>query len=460
VSAGYSRRRFLASGGALTASALAGALGRYGIDAANAQTAANYQALVCIFLFGGNDSNNLIVPYTDYAQYAAVRTDSSNVAIAQTDLLQFNAPRNGKAFGFHPSFAPVKPIYDAGKLAVIANAGTLIAPITKADYAANRNRPANLFSHSDQQSAWQGLVPNASLRTGWGGRFADKLLVVNSGQQIPTVVSASGAQIFNNGFATAPFVVPATGGVTVQGQGSDAVSQARYNALKALLNTGSSNQIVQGAADVMADSLAANEVANPILSAALPSVIQTAFTAGGAQLNTNIAQQLKQVARLIEARNTLGLQRQVFFVSQGGYDTHSNTITTQTNLFNQLAPALKAFYDYTVAAGVTTNVTTFTMSDFNRTFIGNSNNGVDHAWGGHALVFGGAVRGGDMYGTYPQMTLSGPDDSGNNGAWIPTIAVDQVGATLGKWLGVSTADLATIFPNLGRFATADLGFMG
>ena len=150
----------------------------------------------------------------------------------------------------------------------------------------------------------------------------------------------------------------------------------------------------------------------------------------------------------------------MFFVSQGGYDTHSNTITTQTNLFNQLAPALKAFYDYTVAAGVTTNVTTFTMSDFNRTFIGNSNNGVDHAWGGHALVFGGAVRGGDMYGTYPQMTLSGPDDSGNNGAWIPTIAVDQVGATLGKWLGVSTADLATIFPNLGRFATADLGFMG
>ena len=455
----FDRRRFLQSSGALTASALAPLFSRYGIDAANAQTATNYQALVCVFLFGGNDSNNMVVPYTDYAQYAGVRTSASNVAIAQTDLLQFNAPRVGKAFGFHPSFAPVKSIYDAGKLAVVANVGTLIAPITKADYTANRNRPANLFSHSDQQSAWQGLVPNASLRTGWGGRFADKLVVVNSGQQIPTVVSASGSQIFSNGTTTAPFVVPANGGVSVSGQGSDAVSQARYNALKALLNTGSSNQIVQGAAKVMADSLASNEVANPILSAATPAVIQTAFTVNGTQLNTNIAQQLKQVARLIEARNTLDVKRQVFFVSLGGFDTHSNTVATQTNLFNQLAPALKAFYDYTVAAGIATNVTTFTMSDFNRTFIGNGNNGVDHAWGGHALVFGGAVRGGDMYGAFPQMTLSGPDDSGNNGAWIPTTAVDQVGATLGKWFGIAGTDLNTIFPNLGRFATADLGFL-
>jgi uncharacterized protein (DUF1501 family) len=451
------RRKFLTGSSALAASALAGTLGRYGIDAANAQSGANYQALVCVFLFGGNDSNNMIVPYTDYAQYAAVRTAASSVAIAQANLLQFNAPRIGKAFGFHPSLAPIKAVYDLGKLAVLANVGTLVAPITKLDYQANRNRPPNLFSHSDQQSAWQGLVPNAALRTGWGGRIADKLVVVNSGQQIPSLVSVSGSQIFNAGSSTAPFVIPSNGGVSVAGQGNDAVSKARYAALKALLATGSANQVVQGAADVMADSLSANDLANPILSAALPAVVQTAFTVNGAQLNTSMAQQLKQVARLIEARNTLGLKRQIFFVSQGGYDTHATTVTSQTTLFNQLAPALKAFYDYTVAAGVAANVTTFTMSDFNRTLIGNGS--VDHAWGGHAMVMGDGVRGGDMYGTFPQLVVGGADDSGNNGAWIPTTSVDQVGATLGKWFGIAGTDLATIFPNLGRFATPDIGFM-
>ncbi|MEP6678047.1 MAG: DUF1501 domain-containing protein [Betaproteobacteria bacterium] len=453
------RRKFLKGGGALAASAVAGALGRYGIEAANAQTATGYQALVCVFLFGGNDSNNMVVPYTDYAQYAAVRTPASNIAIAQANLLQFNAPRAGKAFGFHPSLAPVKAVYDQGRLAVVANVGTLVAPLTKVDYQANRNRPPNLFSHSDQQSAWQGLIPGAQLRTGWGGRFADRLLTVNSGQQIPTIVSVSGAQVFANGFTTTPFVIPSNGGASVQGQGNDAVSKARYAALKALLATGSGNQVVQGAASVMANSLAANDVANPLLSAALPATIQTAFTVNGAQLNTNMAQQLKQVARLIEARSALGVKRQVFFVSQGGYDTHSNTVAGQTGLFSQLAPALKAFYDYTVAAGIASSVTTFTMSDFDRTLIGNSSAGTDHAWGGHALVMGGSVNGGDMYGTFPQLVTAGPDDSGKNGAWIPTTAVDQVAATLGKWFGIAGTDLATIFPNLSRFATADLGFM-
>ena len=453
------RRRFLKHSSALAASAVAGALGRYGIDAANAQSATAYQALVCVFLFGGNDSNNMIVPYTDYAQYAAVRTAASNIAIDQANLLQFNAPRTGKAFGFHPSLAPVKSVYDLGKLAVISNVGSLVAPLTKLDYQSNKNRPPNLFSHSDQQAAWQGLIPGAQLRTGWGGRFADRLLTVNSGQQIPTIVSVSGSQIFANGVSAKPFVIPSNGGATVSGQGKDPVSTARYNALKALLATGSANQVVQGAAGVMAGSLAANDTASPILSATLPATIQTAFTVNGTQLNANIAQQLKQVARLIDARGVLGVKRQVFFVSQGGYDTHSNTVTGQTNLLNQLAPALKAFYDYTVAAGVASDVTTFTMSDFDRTLIGNSSAGTDHAWGGHTLVMGGSVQGGDMYGTFPQLVTSGPDDSGKNGAWIPTTAVDQVAATLGSWFGIAGTDLATIFPNLSRFATADLGFM-
>jgi uncharacterized protein (DUF1501 family) len=453
------RRKFLLQTGGLTAAALAGNLSRWGVEAANAQSGPAYQALVCVFLFGGNDSNNMLLPYTDYADYAAVRTAASNVAIPQAQLLQINAPSKGKMFGLHPSFGPLQAIYNTGKLGFVVNVGTLIAPMTKANYQAGVNRPINLFSHSDQQNAFQGLLPNASIRTGWGGRLADKLVATNAGASVPTVISATGSNIFNAGRNTAALVVPQNGGVAISGGGSDAVSTARMAALNGILALPTTNQVIQGATSVIQSALAANAAINPILSATLPPVIQTAFTVGGNQLNTGIAQQLKQVARIIDARGALGVKRQVFFVGMGGYDTHSNTVTNQTNLFNQLAPALKAFYDYTVAAGVDANVTTLTMSDFNRTFVGNGNAGVDHAYGGHAIVMGGSVKGGDLYGTFPQLVLRGPDDSGNNGAWIPTTANDQVGATLAKWFGVVPTDVDYMFPNLANFASRDLGFM-
>jgi uncharacterized protein (DUF1501 family) len=453
------RRKFLLRTGGLTAAALAGNLSKWGIEAASAQSAPAYQALVCVFLFGGNDSNNMLLPYTDYADYAAVRTVASNVQVPQAQLLQINAPSKGKMYGLHPSLGPLQAIYGAGKAAFIVNMGTLIAPMTKAQFTAGTNRPINLFSHADQQNAFQGLLPNASIRTGWGGRLADKLVVANSGATIPTVVSATGSNIFNAGRNTAALVVPGNGGVAISGQGTDAVSTARMTALNNILGLATTNQVIQGATTVMQNALAANAAINPVLSAALPPVIQTAFTVGGNQLNTGIAQQLKQVARIIDARGALGVKRQVFFVGMGGYDTHSNTITNQTNLFNQLAPALKSFYDYTVAAGVDANVTTLTMSDFNRTFVGNGNAGVDHAYGGHSIVIGGSVRGGDLYGTFPQLVLKGPDDAGNNGSWIPSTAVDQVGATVAKWFGVVPTDVDYMFPNLANFSVRDLGFM-
>lgn len=456
------RRQFLARTTALTGAAMAGTFGRLGIQSAHAQAVTDYKALVCLFQFGGADSNNMLPPDTDYAQYALVRTPASQVALTQAEILKVTAARQGgKSYGFHPNLALLKDLYDQKKLAVVANAGTLLAPITLADYKAGKNRPPNLFSHSDQQMLWQGLLPGSVVRSGWGGRLADKLVVKNAGQKIPTMVSVSGTQIFNSGHDTVPFVIPGSGGVLLSGQGTDAVSTARYNALKTLLGTGGGHQLFDGAAAILNESLDAAEAANPYLTPALPQIITDAFTINGTLLNTGLANQLKQVARLIEGRAALGVKRQFFMVNIGGWDTHSNILTNQNNLFNQMGPAMRAFYNYTVAAGIANDVTQFTMSDFNRTFIGNQSLGTDHAYGGNYLVVGGAVKGGDIYGTYPTLVLKGPDDTGSNGAWLPTTSVDQIGNTLATWFGMSSADIDYAFPNLANWSagTKNIGFL-
>ncbi len=451
------RRKFLTSTSALTASALAANLGSWGVESANAQAASGYKAIVCVFLFGGSDSNNMVIPYTDYGAYSTVRTAASAVGIPQTSLLQFTPPSAGKIYGFHPSMSSVAPVFAAGKMAVIANSGTLIAPITKADYSARINRPPNLFSHSDQTDSWQGLVFGSPSRSGWGGRMSDRLIAANTGQLVPSAISITGSQVFVNGNLTAPLVVPQNGTVNISGVGN--AGGAGYAALQAMLKSADpTSTVVSRAAGILDSALLANSTANPLLNATSPN-ITTAFTVGGNLLNTGIAQQLRQVARLIDGRAATGVKRQFFFVGVGGYDTHSNTVTNQTNLFNQLFPAMKAFYDYTNLAGVANDVTQVTMSDFNRTFIGNANQGVDHAWGGHQIVMGGGVKGGDMYGSFTDLAVRGNQDAGSNGSWIPGISVDQVGATLGKWLGMPGSDLAQVFPNLANFTTKDLGFM-
>jgi uncharacterized protein (DUF1501 family) len=449
-----SRRKFIRQGAALTAAGLVGNLSQWGIRGASAQASGDYKALVCVFLFGGNDSNNMVIPYDDYASYSAVRTVASNINIAKDRLLPIAPPSAGATFGLHPNLGPLKTMFDAGKLAVIVNAGPLLAPLTKADYQAGLNRPANLFSHADQQSAWQGLIDGTAIRTGWGGRMGDRINAINAGATVPTIVSVSSAALMTQGTSVSAFVLPASGGIVLSGTGTDAVSKARVNGVHQLLGVGSQNYLIDAAAGVLSDALVAGDAVSPVLATTSP-LITAAF--GG--LNTGIALQLKQIARVIEARAMFGTKRQFFFASLGGFDTHGDELNVQGGLLAQLAPALKAFYDATGALGVANNVTTFTHSDFARTWIANSTKGTDHAWGAHHFVLGGAVRGGDFYGKFPDLTVRGADDSGTNGAWIPTIAVDQIGATLASWLGVNGTDLGYIFPNLNRFSTPNLGFL-
>ena len=405
-------------------------------------------------MFGGNDSNNTVIPYDNYGSYSAVRTTASNINIAKEQLLQISPPSAGATFGLHPALGPLQTMFNAGKLAVVLNAGPLLAPLTKADYLAGTNRPLNLFSHSDQQNAWQGLIDGVAIRTGWGGRVGDRIYLANNGATVPTIVSVSSASLITQGTAISAFVLPSTGGVLLSGTGTDAISHARVDGVQQLLGAGSANAIISDAASVLESALTIGEAISPVLATTSPT-IAAAFNG----LNTGIALQLKQVARVIEARSMFGAKRQFFFASLGGFDTHGDELNVQGGLLAQLAPALKAFYDATSALGVASNVTTFTHSDFSRTFIANSTKGTDHAWGAHHFVLGGAVRGGDFYGKFPDLTVRGPDDSGTNGAWLPTIAVDQIGATLAAWFGVSSSDLSYVFPNLNRFATSNLGFL-
>lgn len=453
-----SRRRFLAHAGTLTAGGLAARLSPLSLlglaDAARAQAlpASDYRALVCVFLYGGVDGNSLVVPYdgAGYAQYAAVRPVSSGLNLAQAELLAIQPASLGTPYGLHPALAPLHPLFAEKKLAVLANVGPLNEPTSKATYV--QKRPDNLFSHADQQNQWQSAVSSGASRSGWGGRIADQ--VAPQSPAFPVITSIAGASLFIAGNATSPLALPASGGLALQGFGTGTAANARLAAMQSILAADRSNAYVKATGDITAHALALSAVVNPIL-ASTTSEVAPIF----AGQTSSIAQQLLQVAKLIEARAQTGARRQVFFVSLGGFDTHNNELATLTTLLGQLAPAMRAFYDATVKLGVANRVTTFTLSDFGRTFQPASGAGTDHAWGNHHLVLGDAVRGGDFYGRFPVLALAGPDDAEREGRWIPTTSVDQYGATLARWFGVPAPGIAAVFPNLARFPTADLGFL-
>jgi uncharacterized protein (DUF1501 family) len=450
------RRAFLRNVGAMSAFGLASRLDLVNFIAeAEAQNAPDYKALVCVFMFGGNDGNNTLIPIdtAGYGQYAAARPPSSAINLAQASLLPIQPVNLGMPFGLHPALPELQTLFAQRKMAILANVGTLLQPTTKAQYNAGV-RPLSLYSHADQQAQWQSSISNNAAGTGWGGRLADKVASFNAASGFPVVTSLDGTVLFTTGTATVPLTIPVTGSFALSGYGGSPAANARLAAVKQLLTQGSANTFVTGANAIGSQALQLSATVNPIL-ASTNSTVAPIF----ANQKTGTANQLYQVAKIIEARAATGAKRQIFFVQLGSFDTHGDQINRQQNLFEELSPALKAFYDATVALGVSAQVTTFTLSDFGRTFQPASGGGTDHAWGSHHFIIGDSVKGGSMYGLYPQLVLAGPSDAETEGRWVPSTAVDQYGATLARWFGVGSADLGTVFPNLAKFPTSDLGFM-
>ena len=443
-----SRRSFIKYA-SLAAGGNALGLRPFGALNALAQTSADYKAMVCVFLYGGNDGNNLLVPFDTqgYAAYSGVR---GPLAIPQSQLLQLAPLPN---FALHPNLPDIQTLFNGGAAALVANVGTLMQPTTRAQYIAGTTVPTNLFSHPDQQSEWQNAGQSAATTSGWAGRIADTLSAsYNPGAQVPMITSVDGDTLFCNGTESTPVSVsPGNLGGASCTEGS-AVCTSQQAAAQAMLGFNSGLTLVQ--ADNGITTNAYNYAAT--LTAAVKSVsaLKTVFPAG----NT-LAAQLKQVAQLIQVRAALGVSRQIFFCGVGNFDTHSNQLALQGTLLAQISAGLAAFYQATQELGVANQVTTFTMSDFNRALQPNSDTGTDHAWGSHHIVMGGAVKGGKMYGTFPTLALGGPDDSGANGRWVPSTGAVQYASTLAQWFGVSASQLGTIFPNIGSFGMNDLGFV-
>src|SRR5215475_3304171 len=452
-----SRREFLLRSGcgARSAAALASGIDRFGLVNAYAQ-GTGYKALVCIFLGGGNDGNNTVVPLdpAGYAAYASVR-NPAGLAIAQDSLLPIMPKSIGRDFGLHPSLAAVHPLFASGQLAIVSNVGPLIQPLSKSDYQGGAPRPYQLFSHADQISQWQTSVSSTVSGTGWGGRIADTFGAGPSG--FPLLTALAGG-VFTRGLTTSPLTVaPAPTALNqllvLNGFGTAGDEQARLNALNNLRSIDLSSPLVAGASNIMQQAVDLGKAfnVNPTLNTGFP--------------NTSLGNQLLQVAKLIKFNSTASapLSRQIFFCSLGGFDTHQNQVATQNTLLTQVGQAMKAFYDATVELQVDSKVVTFTLSDFSRTFqpSGSAGNtvGTDHAWGNHQLVMGGPVFGGDFYGmpgpngtVFPTLQLGGPDDTDTRGRWIPTTSVDQYGATLARWFGVDETKIDTVFPQMKNFS--------
>ncbi len=507
-----SRRLFMRNAGVLSAAGAAAAplaLNMAAVGSAAAQSASDYKALVCIFMFGGNDSLNMILP-TDsasWANYTAVRNQApDSIALLAPGTAPVGgaaagsparlggvlpiapARAQGRTFALHPLMGTLQTMFDTDKrLAIVANVGPLIAPTTKAQYGQSSfPKPASLFSHNDQQNTWQSFKPEGAT-VGWGGKLGDLFAAQNS-RAVFTSISASGNAVWLSGESVQQYQVGTNGAIRM---GSDANGRiyGSTNVAAAM------QRIVSGTrgghvfetdlAAVSQRSIDAELTLRTALKAPSDALFGTAPASGAYNANTDpklqydnpltgakafngLAQQLQVVARMIDASAATGIgaKRQVFFVSIGGFDSHDNENRNNADLMARLAHAMRYFDTALVAMGAQNKVTAFTASDFGRTFTSNGD-GTDHGWGAHHFVMGGAVNGGDIYGNFPVLGAkntnnnnfdSSPNQIGN-GSLLPETSVDQLGATLAKWFGVSDTNALTVFPNLTNFSTRDLGFM-
>ena len=444
------RRHFLK---AATAAGLLGALQR---GTALAQGASDYKALVCVFLQGGNDGENTLVRFDSpgYGNYTAIRPVSSGINIPQGQLLPIQPARGGPPFGFHPACGGLRSAFNAGKLAVVANMGALSQPSTRAALLTQgAPRPLNLFSHPDQELATQSADVRGATRVGWAGRAADRIEALAPGL-FPSAIAINRLQTLVSGQKSVPLAVPENPFFFLFGTGAFDYDTLREAAMRELLAEDFGDLYSLAAQRFTQDGLSAASVMQPILSN--PASVVAPLFAG---LSSSVAKQLRSVALLIEGRAQVNLKRQIFLVNQASYDTHGGQSGVHQQLLSDLSQAINAFQLAMGVLGLSDSVTTFTLSEMGRTFKPAANGGTDHGWGNYAFVIGGAVKGGDFYGTVPTQALNGPDDLGDAGRWIPTTSIEQYGATLARWFGIAEGDLPYVFPNIGAFGNTNLGFM-
>lgn len=455
----HSRREFLRRSAVVAGAGLAAP---WALDLAGLANAAppgdDYRALVCLFMYGGNDHYDTFIPNDD-ASYAAYQAARTGIARPRGTILPI-APLGGFSgagtFGFAPELADLKRVFDEGALAVMPNLGTLIRPIDKNGYENRSNRPPQLFSHNDQQSYWQSSSPEGAT-TGWGGRIGDLLLDSNAASTF-TCVSVAGNAVLMTGREAFQYQVSSRGVTQLRDD------TFRYDpavaGIREIMEMQPASMFPSTYSAVSGRALDAAEDLSAAVAAAEGRVdFDALFPAGSENNDLNRAMsQLKMVAKLIAAgRDTLGLRRQVFFVSMGGFDNHNGLLQRHPQLLEGLNGSLHAFHRATQQMDVDEHVTTFTASDFGRTLTSNGD-GSDHGWGGHHLVMGGSVRGKRVFGTVPTIADDGPDDVGR-GRLLPTTSVDQYASTLARWMGAGSSELDVVVPNIGNYSVTDLGFM-